>query len=625
MKNYSFGQDHPDHRPTLQNPGLPVFEQPTVTLHRHFPIARLFLGPFPAHLLHRPPPEDPVLQLLVGVDAIIFDIGLFHSLWGIQGCVAEHLDGGYGRFGWCICHSFCLLFCLPFAFVTRPKPFFLWPLLIQQSAYGIGLLILSLAALPRILPTFMGDLSNAPLFAILFYLFGALMNYWLLYVYYHWYWHVESEYDSATKLKHNRLSTEIEEADPRKRPFRKTPEHRANQRCAVCKKFSRASNLNPIICERVNVSGKIGQLEEMLKKLKDENGAFASENEGLRRETQFLRQVNANYQSNVGEMQKRIDNDRRQIQNLTSMIAERDFSLAARNEEISKLRHQKRSSKRRSATSASEEVDVEMPGRRGASRRNHRRPKKSQSEYSVSQRGTTSNSWTNESASASSPRVQRSTRKSLKATRTATRTASYPSHVNNDSKRHHKPKRRSKADPSTSTQSTVSTGQTSGENQTSKKHLKKARRHQKRSSDSKFTATTTDSSSRKSENQSRKHVKNNKNMEKQEKSAKSKKVVAQKSARQSTRVPADAFKTAKEVRKSVNARVSARRSLQADQPSTSETSLDSTRKNQSRRSRGSATQIQKRAPRKPTTEQESIKTSLRPNVRRSSTQMAAKI
>ena len=44
-----------------------------------------------------------------------------------------------------------------------------------------------------------------------------------LYVYYHWYWHVESEYESATKLSHNRLSNDIDEADPRRRPFRNPP------------------------------------------------------------------------------------------------------------------------------------------------------------------------------------------------------------------------------------------------------------------------------------------------------------------------------------------------------------------------------------------------------------------
>ncbi|KAI1730775.1 hypothetical protein Ddc_03492 [Ditylenchus destructor] len=143
--------------------------------------------------------------LLTAVDAIIFDIGLFHSLWGIHGCVAQHLDGGYGRFAWCICHTLALMFCLPFAFVARPKPHYLWPLLIQQSAYGIGLLILSLAALPRVLPTLMGDLSNAPLHAIVFYLIGTVMNMFLLYIYWHWYWYVESMWDSAKKIRNTRL------------------------------------------------------------------------------------------------------------------------------------------------------------------------------------------------------------------------------------------------------------------------------------------------------------------------------------------------------------------------------------------------------------------------------------
>jgi hypothetical protein len=157
-------------------------------------------------------------KFMVGVDAIIFDVGLFHSLWGIQGCVAQHLDGGYGRFGWCIAHIFAFCFSLPFAFCSHPKPRLLWPLLIMQSIYGIGLLILSLAALPRVLPTFMGDIGNAPIGAILVYVFGAAMNYMLLYWYWHWYWFIESEYESATKLRHNRLTDEVH-SDPRRRPF----------------------------------------------------------------------------------------------------------------------------------------------------------------------------------------------------------------------------------------------------------------------------------------------------------------------------------------------------------------------------------------------------------------------
>ncbi|KAH7723783.1 Protein K04C2.7 [Aphelenchoides avenae] len=143
--------------------------------------------------------------LLTAVDAIIFDVGLFHALWGIDGCVAQHLDGGYGRFAWCICHTLALMFCLPFAFVARPKPYYLWPLLIQQSAYGIGMLILSLAALPRVLPTFMGDVENTPVIPILVYTVGTLMNFFLLYIYWHWYWHVESEWASARKIRSDRV------------------------------------------------------------------------------------------------------------------------------------------------------------------------------------------------------------------------------------------------------------------------------------------------------------------------------------------------------------------------------------------------------------------------------------
>ncbi|KHN79101.1 hypothetical protein Tcan_11143 [Toxocara canis] len=146
---------------------------------------------------------EPVL--LVGVDIIIFDIGLFHSLWGIDSCVAQHLDGGYGRFGWCFFHIAAFVISLPFAFVSRPKPYSLWPLLIQQSAYGVGLLILSLAALPRVLPTFTGDRNSASLFSVSVYAAGASLNFLLLYIYWHWYWHVETMWNSARKLRGGRM------------------------------------------------------------------------------------------------------------------------------------------------------------------------------------------------------------------------------------------------------------------------------------------------------------------------------------------------------------------------------------------------------------------------------------
>uniref|UniRef100_A0A1I7X192 Ovule protein n=1 Tax=Heterorhabditis bacteriophora TaxID=37862 RepID=A0A1I7X192_HETBA len=73
---------------------------------------------------------------LEAADAIIFDVGLFSSLWGIRGCVAEYLDGGFGRLAWCISHIISLFVSLPFAFSSRPRPCYLWPLLIQSPEYN---------------------------------------------------------------------------------------------------------------------------------------------------------------------------------------------------------------------------------------------------------------------------------------------------------------------------------------------------------------------------------------------------------------------------------------------------------------------------------------------------------
>ncbi|EJW83281.1 hypothetical protein WUBG_05816, partial [Wuchereria bancrofti] len=76
-----------------------------------------------------------------------------------------------------------------------------------QSAYGVGLLILSLAALPRVLPTFTGDQNSASLLSVSIYATGASLNFFLLYIYWHWYWHVEAMWNSARKLRFNRINS----------------------------------------------------------------------------------------------------------------------------------------------------------------------------------------------------------------------------------------------------------------------------------------------------------------------------------------------------------------------------------------------------------------------------------
>ncbi|CAI4225311.1 unnamed protein product [Auanema sp. JU1783] len=155
---------------------------------------------------------------LEAADAVIFDVGLLHSLWGIRGCVAEYLDGGLGRLLWCISHCLSLLFSLPFAFASRPRPYCLWPLLVQQSVYGIGLLILFLAALPRILPLIIEPMS-APLIAIVVYIAGTTGNFFLLYVSWHWYWHVDSMWNTAIRVRFGQIVRNANNRSRRDKPI----------------------------------------------------------------------------------------------------------------------------------------------------------------------------------------------------------------------------------------------------------------------------------------------------------------------------------------------------------------------------------------------------------------------
>uniref|UniRef100_A0A1I7X166 Bestrophin homolog n=1 Tax=Heterorhabditis bacteriophora TaxID=37862 RepID=A0A1I7X166_HETBA len=87
-----------------------------------------------------------------------------------------------------------------------------------QSAYGICLLILLLAALPRILPL-LSEPYAAPLVAIFFYLTGTMLNFFLLYVYWHWYWHVDTLWQSAVRVKFGEIVRNANNRSRRDRPM----------------------------------------------------------------------------------------------------------------------------------------------------------------------------------------------------------------------------------------------------------------------------------------------------------------------------------------------------------------------------------------------------------------------
>ncbi|WKX88039.1 hypothetical protein Q1695_008003 [Nippostrongylus brasiliensis] len=88
----------------------------------------------------------------------------------------------------------------------------------NQSAYGIGLLILLIAALPRILPQLM-EPHAVPVVPISVYIFGTMLNFFLLYVYWHWYWHVASLWGSAVRVRFGRVVRNANNRSRRDRPM----------------------------------------------------------------------------------------------------------------------------------------------------------------------------------------------------------------------------------------------------------------------------------------------------------------------------------------------------------------------------------------------------------------------
>ncbi|EFO86321.1 hypothetical protein CRE_01584 [Caenorhabditis remanei] len=124
-------------------------------------------------------------------DIIIFDFGLMHRVLGTNECVANYLDGGYMRFAWTIEQSTALSISLV-SLICIPKPLWLlWPGLLMQSSYTLGLSVLTMATAPKILEALGGiiDFELALIFSV--YSMGFAMNWLFTFVLWHYYWHRE--------------------------------------------------------------------------------------------------------------------------------------------------------------------------------------------------------------------------------------------------------------------------------------------------------------------------------------------------------------------------------------------------------------------------------------------------
>uniref|UniRef100_A0A915HNG6 Uncharacterized protein n=1 Tax=Romanomermis culicivorax TaxID=13658 RepID=A0A915HNG6_ROMCU len=136
-------------------------------------------------------PPNTFSSTFMSFDIIIFDFGLFEKLWGIQECIANHIDGGYLRFVWCISQILVIiLFLLTICCLEKPRPILLTPILSFQSFYSIGLLILTLSGVPKFLPMLFGNIDKESLMPMLIYFAGASLNFFCTYVLWHYYWYL---------------------------------------------------------------------------------------------------------------------------------------------------------------------------------------------------------------------------------------------------------------------------------------------------------------------------------------------------------------------------------------------------------------------------------------------------
>ncbi|OZC09150.1 hypothetical protein X798_03897 [Onchocerca flexuosa] len=143
-----------------------------------------------------------ILQFLVALtsllqflayDIIIFDYGLMHRVLGTTECIANYLDGGFMRSVWCLSHTSSLfLLLIALSFLTKPI-WLLWPALLMQSSYALGLAILTMATSPKILEALGGQVDTEFGAAFTVYLMGFTFNWLFTFILWHYYWYVEQK------------------------------------------------------------------------------------------------------------------------------------------------------------------------------------------------------------------------------------------------------------------------------------------------------------------------------------------------------------------------------------------------------------------------------------------------
>lgn len=124
-------------------------------------------------------------------DIVIFDFGLMHRILGTTECVANYLDGGYMRCSWCVQQAGALSLLLA-CLCCIPRPvWLLWPALFMQSAYVLGMAILSMAIAPKMLEALTQEVDRELGIALSAYTAGVSLNWLFTFVLWHYYWGME--------------------------------------------------------------------------------------------------------------------------------------------------------------------------------------------------------------------------------------------------------------------------------------------------------------------------------------------------------------------------------------------------------------------------------------------------
>ncbi|KRX52203.1 hypothetical protein T09_3089 [Trichinella sp. T9] len=138
--------------------------------------------------------ESHAVEPFLSYDIVIYDFGLFHRLWGISECIANYLDGGYLRLAWCVSYLSTMLLLALYLYISdkRPPVYLMWPALAMQSTYSIGLLILTLSALPKLLRYVFVNIDRTVILLLTIFSSGILINFIFTYILWHYFWFSEA-------------------------------------------------------------------------------------------------------------------------------------------------------------------------------------------------------------------------------------------------------------------------------------------------------------------------------------------------------------------------------------------------------------------------------------------------